>query len=99
MTVARTATAEQVGKYLASLLRGRQDVSELHVLQSSGVIELWLIVSPGSIGAEFELHSMQRRLLQQFPEQSIDLRIHDVSRLGISGVSASVPHNAIQIEI
>jgi hypothetical protein len=99
MTVARTATAEQVGRYLASLLRGSEDVSDLFVLQSRSLVEAWLIVSSESIDAEVGMHSCQRRLLERFPDQDVDLRIFEASRLGATGAASIVPHNAIQIEI
>ncbi|TVR72339.1 MAG: hypothetical protein EA415_09895 [Sphaerobacteraceae bacterium] len=99
MTIAHAETAEQVGEYLASLLRGRGDVSKLYVLRSHELIELWLLIAPATIDAEVELHSLQRRLLERFPSNSLDLRILDVSRLGHGGVYAAVPRDAIQIEI
>jgi hypothetical protein len=99
MTIAHTDTAEHVGRYLSSLIRDRQGAVELHVLQSDGQIELWLLVESTSIEEEVQWHSFQRPLLDRFPDQNLDLRILDVARLGSSGVDSALPSGAMQIEL
>ena len=98
MTATDTSNAEKIGKYLAGLIKDRDDVSSIWVRQAGDMAELWMIVDALSIDEERALRRIHDELIARFSDRYCDLRIYDVKLMGTTDVRGFVPPDARQIE-
>lgn len=99
MTIALTSSAGKIGKHLATMLHGREDVLSLWARQSGDLSELWLIVDAESIEEEKNMRRKLDQLRERFPEDLCDLRVYDVKVMGTTDPETFVPRDSIRIEI